>query len=133
MALQKKQLQSVSIWDMEPLMFANQTVGLVSQLSYEESTNKKGELTKYVKGLLADESGCVEFRFVQDKVIPLKENMCLRVVNFRAKFRENDQIYLTVDKYGNIFEDKEAKIAQANYSKNVSKESWEAKKVEEKE
>ena len=34
-------------------------------------------------------------------------------------------IYLAVDKYGNVVEEKEAKIDKANFSRNVSKDTWE--------
>ncbi len=64
MASKLKQLQSVKIWDLEPEMVAKQIVGQVSQISFEEKISNNNEKIKYVKGLIGDETGCIEFRLV---------------------------------------------------------------------
>ena len=55
----------------------------------------------------------------------------LRVLNFRTKFtkskdEKNDfKIYLAVDKFGHVVEEKSEKVSSLNTKYNISEEIWE--------
>ena len=128
-------MPAIKIWDIEPLMVGHQTVGQVRDIKVTRVQDHNGESHEYVEGLLGDETGCITFRFAKDKVLEIKKDMLLRVLNFKTQFNreKRDSIFLTCDKFGNVVEDKTAKIARADFSKNVSNENWEPKPEENKE
>ncbi len=66
---QLKVLERVSIADLTPLLVGKQLLGQVTSLQVEKEKGKSGEETEYFKGLIADQTGCIEFKLVKDKVL----------------------------------------------------------------
>ena len=120
-----RKLEEVKIGDMEPLMIGKQIVGEVRNLTQETETNKKGQKVTYYKGLLCDEQNCIALKLVKDKVIPIKNGVVIRLYNFRTKFFNDDKIYIAIDKYGNVVEDKNISFKTVNTTSNISNDTWE--------
>ena len=120
-----RKLEEVKIGDMEPLMIGKQIVGEVRNLTQETETNKKGQKVTYYKGLLCDEQNCIALKLVKDKVIPIKNGLVIRLYNFRTKFFNDDKIYIAIDKYGNVVEDKNISFKTVNTTSNISNDTWE--------
>ena len=120
-----RKLEEVKIGDMEPLMIGKQIVGEVRNLTQETETNKKGQKVTYYKGLLCDEQNCIALKLVKDKVIPIKNGVVIRMYNFRTKFFNDDKIYIAIDKYGNVVEDKSITFKTVNTTSNISNDTWE--------
>ena len=120
-----RKLEEVKIGDMEPLMIGKQIVGEVRNLTQETETNKKGQKVTYYKGLLCDEQNCIALKLVKDKVIPIKNGVVIRLYNFRTKFFNDDKIYIAIDKYGNVVEDKSITFKTVNTTSNISNDTWE--------
>lgn len=45
--------------------------------------------------------------------------------NFRTKFFNDDKIYIAIDKYGNVVEDKSITFKTVNTTSNISNDTWE--------
>ncbi len=124
MTEQLKVLERVSIADLTPLLVGKQLLGQITSLSTEVEKAKSGEETEYYKGILADQTGCIEFKLVKDKVLKLSVGQNLRIFNFRTKFQSGNKIYLAVDRFGNVVEEKTEKVTP-NTKNNISNDVWE--------
>ena len=128
---QLKVLERVNIANLTPLMVGKQLLGQVTSLQVEKEKGSSGEEIEFYKGQLADSTGCINFKLVKDKVIPIHVGQTLRFLNFRTKFghdqsNKNDfKIYLAADKFGNVVEEKSEKVSSLNTKYNVSEEIWE--------
>jgi hypothetical protein len=124
MTEQLKVLERVSIADLTPLLVGKQLLGQITSLNTEKEKSPSGEETEYYKGILADSTGCIEFKLVKDKVLKLSVGQNLRIFNFRTKFQGGNKIYLAVDRFGNVVEEKNEKVIP-NTKNNISNDVWE--------
>lgn len=124
-------LERVNIADLTPLMVGKQLLGQVTSLKLEKEKGSSGEETEYYRGQLADSTGCINFTLVKDKVLQISVGQTLRFFNFRTKFLKDQskknlyKIYLAVDKFGNVVEEKTEKVSNLNTKYNISEEVWE--------
>ncbi len=64
-------------------------------------------------------------------MLPISVGQTLRFFNFRTKFLKDQskknlyKIYLAVDKFGNVVEEKTEKVQSLNTKYNISEEIWE--------
>ena len=91
-------------------------------------TRPSGDVVKIVEGVVADSTGCANFRFDGENVGLIKEGDIIAIRNGRSQV-VSDHIRLEVDKFGRITkEDAKNVSGQVNTTNDISSVPYERKK-----
>jgi ssDNA-binding replication factor A large subunit len=74
---------------------------------------------KGVEGVLADETGAANFRFIGEQFVWVEQGKTIAIRNGLSNVVD-EHILLEVDKFGRVTEEKEVKIEKPNTQHNIS-------------
>merc|ERR1712048_991886 len=93
--------------------------GRIVEMKKSEITKFNGETIKICDGVIADESGCANFRLVGDNVDKVQENMVISMRNGRSEVVD-EHIRLEVDKFGKVQAEPSVNIEKVKREENIS-------------
>ena len=91
-----------------------------------EQTNFKGEVTNVVRGVVADDTACADFKLVGEHSKLMKVGATVALRNGKSNV-VNEHIQLELDRFGKVSLEDDAKVKSVNQEKNISEATWEKK------
>ena len=91
-----------------------------------EQTNHRGDVTTVVRGVVADDTGCADFKLVGDHAKLVKEGATIALRNGKSNV-VNEHILLELDRFGKVSVEDDSKVKSTNLEKNISEATWEKK------
>ncbi len=95
----------------------------VIKATHQNVTRPSGDVIKVVEGVVADPSGCANFRFEGENADLVKEGATIAIRNGRSQV-VNEYIRLEVDKFGRITSEDASNVPSTNTSVNISAEAY---------
>ena len=96
--------------------------GVVMEAKPAQRETRNGPI-KGVEGVVADESGSANFRFIGEQFAWIAPGKTIAIRNGMSNVVE-EHILLEVDKFGRVTEEKDVKIDKVNSEVNISKTSY---------
>ena len=121
--LRKPEFQEIST--ISPGKHCYHVYGKVMEVNKKEKTKFNGETVSYIEGVIADESGCANFRFQSDKADIVKKGAIIAIRNGKSNVFD-EHIVLEIDRFGKVSSEKVA-INTVNIKNNISDTLWELK------
>ena len=94
----------------------------IVKATFSEITRQSGDIIKVCEGVLADSTGCANFRFEGDNAA-IKEGQTVAIRNGRNEV-VNEHIRLEVDKFGRVTQEEASQVGQVNTTFNLSEEAY---------
>ena len=119
----KKPLTYCDISKIQPGKHCYSIKGKIVSCKTVEKTKQNGEKFNVIEGVIADASGCADFRFQADQAAAIKQGAVVSVRNGKSSV-VNEHIVLEIDRFGKIAEEN-IQIDKPNTDENISSVSWE--------
>ena len=126
MSYQKTEPKFISIASIKPGKHCYNIYGRVIKAELTEEANNKGEKHSILRGVIADESGCADFKFVGDNATEVKQGCTIAIRNGKSNV-VNEHIQLEVDRFGKVTIESDDKVNSVNTENNISSAVWEKK------
>merc|ERR1711879_110648 len=123
--LQKPRFQKIE--EIKPGKHCYNIYAIVKKLEKKDVTKYNGEIIKVAEGLLGDETGCAEFRFVGEYIDKLSEGRVISIRNGRSEVH-NEHLRLEIDIFGKVSAEPDVEISSVNESNNLSAVAYVLKK-----
>ena len=96
------------------------------EVDLTETESTRGELITTALGVVADETGCANFRLRNDHCKDIKKGAIIAIRNGKSNVID-EHILLDLDKFGRITLEPEQKI-EVNLDNNISEAQWDKRK-----
>ena len=98
----------------------------VVKATHSTITRLSGDILKIVEGVVADDSGCANFKFEGDHTTHIKEGATIAIRNGRSEVVD-EHIRLETDRFGKISVEDAKTVSSANTKDNISAEAYQKK------
>ena len=126
---QQQQLKKpyfITVAQLEPGRHCYNIYVKVVKATESERTSNNGEKVKVVDGVLADSTGCADFKFVGEHTKNIAVGKTVAIRNGRSSVI-NEHVVLELDKFGKVTVEDDKLVTNPNLEKNISATTWERK------
>lgn len=125
--MERKLLQPtfITIAEIQPGKHCYHVYGKVVEVKKTQRSKSSGESFPLVEGVIADNSGCANFRFPADQAGCVEQGAIIAIRNGMSSVVD-EHIVLEVDRFGKLTPE-HTNIATPNTKNNISATAWEKK------
>ena len=115
----------IKISDIRPGVHCYHIYAKIVSAGRSQTTQKSGKKVQVVEGVLADDSGCANFRFCGAHAMNLTVGSTVAVRNGRSNLVDG-HLLLELDQFGRVNKVPSSPLKQVNVDHNISNVFWEA-------